>query len=221
MSLVRRTRLLWAGVCATILHAALLIVADEAGQLGAPSSTASSGSPAAVSREALLSSPAPTWQLVRRQEAGEEQPTSAPTAPPLGADATPELALDVRTRELPATGAPPEAPYWRRQDVDQGPVPLGPIAIPYPDGVFINKVVQGKVTLYIDEQGMVRRVQARDTSLPPAMVQAVRDAFLQARFQPALRQQIAVRVQLDIEVQFDPSDAPAGNRSLASGMPGL
>lgn len=111
-----------------------------------------------------------------------------------------------------------EFPYWSREDVDQGPVPLTPVTIPYPEGVAVDVVLRGVMTLFIDEHGVVRRVQARDSTLPPAMLQVARDAFLQARFQPALRQQAPARVQIDIEVQFDPPEAPPGNRSLTPGL---
>ncbi|MFN3914928.1 MAG: energy transducer TonB [Aquabacterium sp.] len=119
---------------------------------------------------------------------------------------------------LLAQGAHQEAPFWRRHEVDQGPIPLHPVIIPYPDGVQVAQVVRGIITLYIDELGVVRRVEPKDRTLAPAMVQAARDAFLQARFQPALRQQAPARVQIDIEVQFDPPEAPPGNRSLTPGL---
>lgn len=115
-------------------------------------------------------------------------------------------------------GAPHEAPFWRRHEVDHGPIPLHPVVIPYPEGVQVVQAVRGVITLYIDEHGVVRRVEPKDQTLAPAMVQAARDAFLQARFQPALRQQAPARVQIDIEVQFDPPEAHPGNRSLTPGL---
>jgi len=129
---------------------------------------------------------------------------------------------DVTTPSPPPSvathGAHQEAPFWRRHEVDQGPIPLHPVVISYPEGVQVVQAVRGVITLYIDEHGVVRRVEPKDQTLAPAMVQAARDAFLQARFQPALRQQAPARVQIDIEVQFDPPEAPPGNRSLTPGL---
>ena len=97
-----------------------------------------------------------------------------------------------------------EAPYWSRNQLDQGPVPLEPVVIPYPDDVAEVREHTGLMALFVDEHGTVRRVEARDQHLPPPMVLAARNAFLQARFQPGQRQGQAVRSHIVIEVVFEP-----------------
>ena len=48
-----------------------------------------------------------------------------------------------------------------------------------------------------------RRVEALDSALVPAMVEAARSAFLSARFLPGERSGQAVRTRMEVEVDFD------------------
>lgn len=103
--------------------------------------------------------------------------------------------------------------YLSRDAVDQGPQPVSLIQIPYPEGVqtvasngTTGQVHTGRLTLYIDENGAVRRVQVNSTELPTPFQEAARNAFLQARFVPGQRQGQAVKVRIDIEVSFDDRD---------------
>lgn len=100
--------------------------------------------------------------------------------------------------------------YLNRSMVDAGPQPLGLIQVPYPEGEAKSPVagnestgIVGRLTLYIDEHGAVRRVQVHGGELPPPFEAAARNAFLQARFAPAQKQGQAVKVRIDIEVRFD------------------
>lgn len=115
-----------------------------------------------------------------------------------------------RTTETP-TDTPTEAPftgYARRDMLDRPPQALGIVQITYPPGVEPGRVRTGRLTLFIDEAGAVRKVMvwpptdAQD-ALPPPFVQAAREAFLQARFAPGERHGLPVKSRIDIEVSFD------------------
>lgn len=120
------------------------------------------------------------------------------------------------TATQPASGEPnregaggPDT-YLSRALVDAGPQPLGLIQVPYPEGEANlttsrgpNTGIVGRLTLYIDEHGAVRRVLVQGDDLPPPFEAAARNAFLQARFAPAQKQGQAVKVRIDIEVRFD------------------
>jgi hypothetical protein len=108
--------------------------------------------------------------------------------------------------------------YWPRQDLDQGPYPLAPVLIPYPDDRLERDTVRGVLALSIAPQGTVRRVEPQDDQLPAIMVRAARDAFLQARFQPGQRQGQAVGSRIMIEVQFDPTERPVQRGAAAPGL---
>lgn len=232
MTLARRTtagprlrdeRLWWAVGGAMALHAVMLAggLASEQ-HLTGPQGSLNSATSTSVAQSGQVPV---AWQLLSRPQSAdptshdtaEDQPTGHQTnivSPPAGDDVTAPSPL----HSVVTQGAHHEAPFWRRTEVDQGPIPLQPVVIPYPEGVQVAQAVRGIITLYIDEHGVVRRVEPKDRTLAPAMVHAARDAFLQARFQPALRQQAPARVQIDIEVQFDPPEAPPGNRSLTPGL---
>lgn len=93
--------------------------------------------------------------------------------------------------------------YFGREDLDQGPKALSRVQIAYPPGVPDNELQAGRLTLFIDEHGSVRRILVLDQSLPPPFQEAARNAFLQTRFAPAERAGRIVRSRIDVEVVFD------------------
>lgn len=140
--------------------------------------------------------PTPTPDTIE----GTQEPVAAPPAP-----ATP-----LASGEPDHDGAGGPDTYLSRSVVDAGPQPLGLIQVPYPEGEAKlptaggqNAGIVGRLTLYIDEHGAVRRVQVQGGDLPPPFEAAARNAFLQARFAPAQKQGQAVKVRIDIEVRFD------------------
>lgn len=152
-------------------------------------------------------------------EAPTEALMQAPLDAPVLADA-PEPLPD-------ATSAQGEAPftgYAHRDMLDRAPQALGIVQISYPPGVEPGRVHTGRLTLFIDEAGAVRKVMVHgatddadaDSALPPPFVQAAREAFLQARFAPGERQGQPVKSRIDIEVSFDGRDtAPASTIDTA------
>jgi protein TonB len=87
------------------------------------------------------------------------------------------------------------------------PIAEGPVAIPYPrDGP-----AQGRFTtvlaLFIDEDGIVRRVRVDGPSLPPALDAAAREAFLAARWQPGQFEGRVVKSLIHVEVSFESGPA--------------
>ena len=118
-------------------------------------------------------------------------------------------------RDAHATPAPDDASwggYARRDTLDRGPQALGIVQIAFPPGTEPGRVFTGRLTLFIDEAGAVRKVASADGSdagLPPPLVEAAREAFLQARFAPGEREGTAVKSRIDIEVSFDDREAGA------------
>jgi len=100
--------------------------------------------------------------------------------------------------------------YARRDTLDRGPQALGIVQIAFPAGTEPGRVFTGRLTLFIDEAGAVRKValaDASDAGLPPPLIEAAREAFLQARFAPGEREGTAVKSRIDIEVSFDDREA--------------
>lgn len=104
--------------------------------------------------------------------------------------------------------------YARRDMLDRAPQALGIVQISYPPGVEPGRVRTGRLTLFIDEAGAVRKVMMLappdpQDALPPPFVEAAREAFLQARFAPGERQGVPVKSRIDIEVSFDDRETQA------------
>ncbi|QJW83521.1 hypothetical protein HK414_03240 [Ramlibacter terrae] len=80
---------------------------------------------------------------------------------------------------------------------------LTPVQVPFPDmvGGFVDLKV--RITLFIDEQGTVRRVRIDSPDVPPLFEQTIRDTFAQARFKPG-------------ELRTPPSGRRCGSRSSSA-----
>lgn len=92
--------------------------------------------------------------------------------------------------------------YLPRSKLSVAPAPLTAVDVPFPAQVsgIVNLTVQ--LTLFIDEQGRVRRVRIDSAAIPSAFAAAVLNTFLEARFQPGEVDNVAVRSQVRLEVEF-------------------
>ena len=92
--------------------------------------------------------------------------------------------------------------YLPRSKLSVAPAPLTAVDVPFPAEVsgIVNLTVQ--LTLFIDEQGRVRRVRIDSAAIPSAFAAAVLNTFLEARFKPGEVDNVAVRSQVRLEVEF-------------------
>lgn len=220
----------WCVLAALGLHAALglglflrtqtLVPGHSAAALGGHAHLASLASMAATGTTMqvrwALSAPSQTTAPATVQPLAD---TAAPagTAEPVNASRPAGPAMDTPLSDATATS--PTAPtsadsdatftgYARRDMLDRAPQALGIVQISYPPGVEPGSVRTGRLTLFIDEAGAVRKVMlvspanAQD-ALPAPFVEAAREAFLQARFAPGERQGMPVKSRIDVEVSFD------------------
>ncbi|MDB5753339.1 MAG: TonB protein [Ramlibacter sp.] len=110
----------------------------------------------------------------------------------------------------PAVAAPPpepDPPYIPRSQLTAGPVPLTLVDVPFPDGVKGVVDLKVQATLFIDEQGLVRRVRVDTPDVQPVFEQVIRDTFSRAHFKPGEIQAVAVRSQVRVEVEFNTDSA--------------
>ena len=140
----------------------------------------------------------PTWQ-VRQVSLVRPSSPSAP-APPQPAEPT-TAAQPPMAADQPVSGGFND--YLPRHLLTVGPRPETPVIIDYPAHWNLPGRRSGRLAIYIDEHGTVRRVEALDSALVPAMVEAARSAFLSARFLPGERSGQAVRTRMEVEVDFD------------------
>jgi TonB family protein len=155
--------------------------------------------PAAPAPEATAQSPAAT-PPVPAPHAQEAQPPvprldamAGPGAEPLAAAPMPVPA---------ASAAAEEAPYLPRGELTLAPKLLAPVQVPFPGEVEGWVELKVQVTLFIDEEGTVRRIRIDSPDVHPSFERAVRAAFSPARFSPGELQDTAVRSQVRLEVEF-------------------
>jgi periplasmic protein TonB len=108
-----------------------------------------------------------------------------------------------------APGNPAQGAYLPRPLLSVAPKVEVPVLISMPPGADDGARHVGVLSLFIDEQGRVRHVEAAAQLLPPAMEQAAREAFMAARFSPGQIAGRAVKSRINVEVAFD-SEIPAG-----------
>lgn len=99
--------------------------------------------------------------------------------------------------------------YFPRSQLVAAPAALDPVIIDYPrfDGDAGRYVAE--LSLFIDETGRVARVRVDSGSLPPALEDAARRAFMQARFRPGeTTEHGAVKSRIRIEVSFESGQRP-------------
>lgn len=142
------------------------------------------------------------------------QPAEAQTPLPrieaaAGRGAEPVAPEVVAAAPAPAASAPAvEAPYLPRGELTVTPKLLAPVDVPFPEeltGVVDLKV---RVSLFIDEDGTVRRIRVDTPGVHPSIEKAVREAFSPARFSPGQLQATPVRSQIRLEVEFAAKGRP-------------
>lgn len=159
--------------------------------------------------------PAPPVLSVRMQVRAAD-PGQAPVAAYRMLRSTSRLEAPSRPGAEPAPRlepllTPPEAPalpslersYVPRELLSQGPVAQGVVLLQWPPQAPLSGSFRGQLRLFIDEQGVVRRVEAADQGLPDLLFEAARLAFQDTRFSPGELQGQAVRSVIRVEVSFE------------------
>lgn len=99
--------------------------------------------------------------------------------------------------------------YFPRSQLAVAPAAIDPVVIDYPrfDGDTGRYVAE--LSLFIDETGRVARTRVDSGSLPPALEDAARRAFTQARFRPGeAAEHGTVKSRIRIEVVFESAQRP-------------
>lgn len=92
--------------------------------------------------------------------------------------------------------------YWPGRALDQKPTPQTAVVIPYPNGFVSITRGHAILQLFINESGLVDRVEVVESDAPLEFTDMARRAFLNTRFTPGVKDLIQVRSKLKIEVAF-------------------
>lgn len=180
-----------AALCSVAAHLLVMACLERAPR---PLSLGSHLAPTAASRpfEARLTSSTATSLATERKTAPASELTDSRTA----AVTPPESTAAQPSAELPSD-------YWPRKLLDEGPTPLEPIVVPYPEG--LTQPPQGRVILqlFINASGRVDRVEMMESDAPPEFVALAQETFSGARFHPGFKDNVNVPSRIKIEVGFD------------------
>jgi hypothetical protein len=95
--------------------------------------------------------------------------------------------------------------YFPAREVDRPAYPLRRVELPYPQGrEGVDYYGTVRFDLLIDERGVVERVDVLEANVPTAYLDGSAQAFLETRFEPALKDGRKVRSVKRIEVRFAP-----------------
>lgn len=163
-------------------------------------------------------------------------PEQIPPAPPEALDTPAETASPPLAQALPSpeptepvptplhasasddTDASTPAPevYHPRSELSLAPRLQGIVDIAFPPEEPEHVRHEATLAVYIDEHGHVRKITTVQGELPPVFVQAARNAFLGARFQPGELHGQAVKSFIHVAVVFEakPAELLAASRAL-------
>ena len=112
-------------------------------------------------------------------------------------------------------GAPASSRYYPTRELDVRPGIRTNVEPEYPEAAA-RRSLSGKVVirLYIDEKGVVERVETLRADPAGYFERSAERAFRAARFTPGMKGKRPVKTQMTIEVDFDspPPPAPATGR---------
>jgi len=144
--------------------------------------------------------------------AGAKPPALAPLQTRLAADTRPGTAstgssVAPSAKAGDASGKPAggvtSAVYYKRSQLDDKPYLVTHVKPEYPTGVPPTGG-RARIRLFIDERGRVDRVDVVDSPSSARFGEAAATAFRAARFEPGKRGGVAVKSQIQIEMDFAP-----------------
>lgn len=145
----------------------------------------------------------------KRLDSGQRLPlrVALRESPAIRADApanvVPDEAASLRGALPAGTIALPGQYYFLPQELTRKPQAAAPVPLEYPENapsVPRNRVV---LRLLISEAGDVDKVMVDTADVPRELELIASKAFAQAKFQPGLRGEVAVKSQMLIEITFE------------------
>lgn len=211
----------WLFLCvlsSVLLHLLLLTVGGAYTELHAGGPSPRGGASLRI-RAIVPEAPVSVGVSPAAAERGAE-PMPVPATPAVAApdEVGPPAPSEIEARSVPGVGTPAPEPddglYLPRRMLEQPPRLISQVHLPWPEDGPPNGHYSEVVSLFIDEDGMVRRVRVEGPGLPQMLRDIAQDAFLHARFSPGLLDGRPVKAWIRLEVRFDAEGrvAPRGVR---------
>lgn len=153
-----------------------------------------------MAAETLAAEAAPTEKLGNRSKlpsGPDRQGERAPAIPFLASTLAAPLAFD-------------ESIFIPSAKLSVRPVPVGEILVPYPEGFEGRGLSKAILSLFIDEEGAVVRVNVDKSAVPVQFQEAATEVFARASFRPGEIDGRPVKSRMSIEVTFDSEAARRG-----------
>jgi TonB family protein len=148
-------------------------------------------------------------ELHARLAPAESRPAETPAAAP---GAAPDRAPEAAARETPPPQPPAETgglslpaaePWYTASEVDVRAEPVTRVSLRYPENARAELAVSTvRLRLFIDERGVVRKIQIAQSGPSAVFDEAARRAWEDVRFTPALKDGAPVRSQKLIELTY-------------------
>jgi hypothetical protein len=188
-----------------LVHAAGLVLLNQYQPASAKGSTGRLGAQVVQMRLAqatLPTSPAQSTMGTPMANISEATPTAPADVAPLAPLLVDSILAGLDLEPGPSAQAS-GSEYIPRPQLSTAPRPSVPVVVPFPKEITTQGRYTTILALFIDENGIVRRVRIDGPSLPKPMEDAARDTFLQAHFQPGEVQGQQVKSLIRVEVVFD------------------
>ncbi|MEX8499017.1 hypothetical protein, partial [Leptothrix ochracea] len=153
-----------------------------------------------IQRSAASPTPATRSPGLSQALASANASTPSPS-PPISPPIPPSSAASAAASS-PRAGEDGDDHYWPRSALSTPPQARERLDLIAPEGLPAG-LYRGELTLFIDDEGTVRRVRIENGNLPDWLHDMVRQQFLKTRFQAGERLGQAVRSRMRIEVEFE------------------
>lgn len=185
-----------------LIHGAGLVLLTQQAQPAADRASVHRSQPVQVRFVQALPRTTPATTAEEQPvEATEPVHTEAHASHPV--EPEPRLMVQVEAIAPPTDEQAVVEEYIPRPRLSTAPLATRPVIVPFPAEFDGNGRYSSVLSLYIDEDGIVRRVRFDDAPMPPSMKDAARQAFLQAHFKPGQVQGQKVKSLIQVEVVFD------------------
>lgn len=194
-------------IAASLFLHVILLAGMQAAPRGGPGGQMLGGQQGARALSVQFETPpARAIVLDPRAAAAERPPVRQPAA----------VAAAKSTATDPAAGFLPPAKYYTALELDRRPQPMEHIEPVYP-ALALSPTGRVTLALYIGEDGEIDRLEVEAADQTGDFASSARKAFGSARFLPGVRNGVAVKSLMRIEVRFgEPREiTPGGQESVA------
>lgn len=201
MQAIKPTALLACVLLSVSAHGLLLSQSQSSGARKAPAAAAVGVRVAPVAQEAPAQPATEPADAAAPVQLALPSNTSGPSllqAPSLASQRTePQAAVFASLQDEDEDG------YIPRPRLTQPPVLQQPVLLVWPEQGGADGQHTAQLSLFIDDEGVVRRVRVDSDGLPPVFQLQVRQAFMGARFYPGELDGRVVKSRVRVEVTFD------------------